>query len=45
MEEVCNCECHRNPSVRHIMACCKPCPKCQQPIVKQQYETHVQKCR
>ncbi|CAF3542019.1 unnamed protein product [Rotaria sordida] len=40
MENVCSCECHNNPNIRHIMACCKVCPKCQQPIVHQAYENH-----
>lgn len=27
---VCECVCHRNPLVVHVMPCCKPCPVCGQ---------------
>lgn len=45
MEDVCNCECHRSPSVRHFMPCCQTCPTCRQRIVNHNYQAHIQKCR
>ncbi|HEU0033345.1 MAG TPA: hypothetical protein VFQ53_22090 [Kofleriaceae bacterium] len=26
----CTCECHGNPRIKHITACCTMCPKCGQ---------------
>jgi hypothetical protein len=26
--EICDCDCHGNPDIRHIMPCCHPCPVC-----------------
>jgi len=44
MEDVCKCQCHTDSGIRHIAACCMTCPKCQQRIMRQAYEQHVQKC-
>ncbi len=42
--EICDCECHTDPSVVHIMPCCEKCPHCGGNIVIAFYDEHVAKC-
>ncbi|MEZ4362605.1 MAG: hypothetical protein R3B48_20610 [Kofleriaceae bacterium] len=28
----CDCPCHGDPKIRHVMACCARCPTCGQPF-------------
>ena len=42
----CHCECHSNPSMRHMMACCEgECPHCGKRIVTGAWEQHVKTCQ
>lgn len=39
----CNCECHRNPNVKHFVACCVQCPYCG--VQVKSYIEHVKTCK
>lgn len=41
----CDCDCHRNPNMRHCGPCCQPCPKCGKNIRDLFYEDHVKECK
>ena len=40
----CRCSCHRLPvgTVKHVMACCSPCPECHKNIKPGYLEYHIQ---
>ena len=42
--EECDCECHKNSSIRHTMNCCFACPHCKKSIKKFIYERHKKTC-
>jgi hypothetical protein len=39
----CYCPCHSNPNIKHVMACCHTCPKCNKRITFE-FEEHVKEC-
>lgn len=41
---VCDCDCHTNPNIHHMMPCCDECPWCKERIVIGWYETHKKSC-
>lgn len=43
--EECNCDCHRNSNMRHVVACCCTCKKCDKRIQSMYYEEHIKKCK
>lgn len=43
--EICTCDCHSNPNVRHVMACCYVCPHCGNNIERAFYTDHVNRCK
>jgi len=42
--DVCHCECHTDPEVKHPIPCCFECPKCHENIVSHVYNAHVECC-
>lgn len=42
--EECNCKCHTNSSIKHIMACCWKCPNCGKHILFIFQNEHMKKC-
>jgi hypothetical protein len=42
--EICNCPCHNNNNVRHIMPCCFYCEFCSQKIKYHHYTSHIKVC-
>ncbi len=43
-EHICNCICHKEPGVMHIMACCDDCPKCHANIGRFEMSSHLSEC-
>ena len=41
----CDCRCHADKNVRHIVACCAKCPWCRKRIRNSARATHVDACR
>ena len=44
LPEECDCHCHGNPHVRHIMACCSSCSHCGKRIEITELQAHTEKC-
>jgi len=44
LPEECVCECHNNPHIRHIKACCSSCDHCGTQIKFFELRAHEQKC-
>ncbi len=42
--EVCDCECHRSPNVKHCMPCCGVCPHCHEHIRFLYLDGHIRAC-
>jgi len=40
----CDCMCHVQEGVMHIMACCHQCPICHKNIKPFVFDDHVQRC-
>ena len=40
----CDCLCHSNPGMQHIVMCCSRCKSCKKRIRREQYEQHIEKC-
>ncbi|MFT3715054.1 MAG: hypothetical protein QM774_03650 [Gordonia sp. (in: high G+C Gram-positive bacteria)] len=40
----CECLCHRNPSVQHVVACCGQCDDCRTRVRRDALETHPARC-
>lgn len=38
--EECTCECHTNPRIKHIVACCFTCNKCEKRVKRLYYDNH-----
>jgi len=43
--EICDCECHSFPGMKHCMPCCYQCPNCGKNIKPFYYDDHVKKCQ
>lgn len=44
MSEACNCLCHTNPGMTHVMACCHPCENCGENIRSAATYLHKKDC-
>lgn len=44
LPEECDCDCHDNPNIRHVMACCSSCQHCGRPVKSFELKGHEQKC-
>ncbi len=40
----CQCACHHNEHMNHVMACCRQCPHCHKNIVTHCFDDHVNDC-
>ena len=43
--EKCNCDCHHDKNIRHVMPCCQVCKYCKENIESGYYDSHVEKCK
>lgn len=41
---ICTCDCHANPSIKHFIACCHKCTKCDKRIMNGFAEDHKKVC-
>lgn len=42
--EFCDCNCHANENIMHIVACCRNCPGCNAHINTNYYDKHTKNC-
>jgi len=40
----CDCACHKNEGVFHVMPCCDNCPHCDKRIRNGWMDSHLQSC-
>jgi len=40
----CDCSCHYQPDVVHMISCCKECPHCKHNIETGYFDSHVKDC-
>ncbi len=40
----CDCICHIMEGVKHAMACCSMCPRCNKRITTLLYSSHIESC-
>ena len=44
MSDECECPCHDNPNMKHVVMCCSRCDQCKKRIKREKYEQHIQDC-
>jgi|GEM_PF-2998725 len=40
----CDCPCHNNQNVKHVISCCVSCPECGQRIKRGMLDKHLEEC-